>query len=88
MTALEHGKEIHEQITKSGFQSNIFVASALVHMYAKCGSIENACNVFDKMHKKDVVSWTAMIEAYAMHGSAREALELFKQMQSSGTKPN
>ena len=88
MTALECGKEIHEQITKSGFQSNIFVASALVHMYAKCGSIENARNVFDKMRKKDVVSWTAMIEAYAMHGSAREALELFKQMQSSGTKPN
>ncbi|XP_057864657.2 pentatricopeptide repeat-containing protein At4g02750 [Cryptomeria japonica] len=88
LTALERGKEIHEQINKSGFQSNVFVASALVHMYAKCGSIENARSVFDKMRQRDVVSWTAMIEAYAMHGSAREALELFKRMICSGTKPN
>eukprot|EP01018_Ginkgo_biloba_P001353 Gb_22629 [translate_table: standard] len=88
LTALEQGKEIHEEIISSQFESDVFVGSALVDMYAKCGSIENARDVFDKMHQRDVVSWTAMIEGYAMHGYGKEALKLFEQMQHSGTNPN
>jgi pentatricopeptide repeat protein len=88
LAALEKGKEIHEEITKSGLETDIFVASALVHMYAKCGSIDHARNVFDKMRKRDVVSWTAMIEGYAIHGCGKEALKLFEQMQHCGVKPN
>eukprot|EP01018_Ginkgo_biloba_P003212 Gb_06361 [translate_table: standard] len=86
--ALEQGMDIHEQIIKGGFQSNVFVENALVDMYAKCGSIENARNLFDKMLKRDTVSWNAMIGGYAMHGYAKEALSLFEQMQSSGISPN
>eukprot|EP01018_Ginkgo_biloba_P001352 Gb_05293 [translate_table: standard] len=88
LAALEQGKEIHEDIIKNGFQSDVFVGSALVDMYAKCGSIKNARDVFDKMHQRDVVSWTAMIDGYAMHGCAKEALNLFELMQHSGTNPN
>eukprot|EP01018_Ginkgo_biloba_P008638 Gb_28775 [translate_table: standard] len=88
LAALEHGKEIHEDIIKSGLDSDIFVGNALVDMYAKCGSIEEARNVFDKMPRQNVVSWTTMITGYAMHGCGKEALHLFEQMQHSGTKPN
>eukprot|EP01018_Ginkgo_biloba_P001220 Gb_33294 [translate_table: standard] len=88
LAALEQGKEIHEEIIKSGFQSDAAVGSALVDMYAKCGSIDNARSVFDKMHRRDVVSWTTIIEGYAMHGCGKEALKLFQQMQHSGVKPN
>eukprot|EP01018_Ginkgo_biloba_P001223 Gb_04402 [translate_table: standard] len=88
LAALEQGKEIHQEIIKFGFQYNLFVGSALIDMYAKCGSIERARDVFDKMHHRDVVSWTVMIEGYAMHGCGKEALELFEQMQHSGTNPN
>eukprot|EP01018_Ginkgo_biloba_P002100 Gb_06087 [translate_table: standard] len=82
------GMEIHEQLNRSGFQSNVFVGSALVDMYAKCGSIEKACNVFDKIHQPDVVSWNAMIAGYAMHGSGKEAIEIFEQMQHPGANPD
>eukprot|EP01018_Ginkgo_biloba_P001657 Gb_20195 [translate_table: standard] len=85
---LELGMEIHEEINRSGFQSDIFVQSALVDMYAKCGRIENACDLFEKMHQRNVVSWTAMIGGYAQNGRSGEALQLFQQMQLLGVKPN
>eukprot|EP01018_Ginkgo_biloba_P034643 Gb_30709 [translate_table: standard] len=88
LAALEHGKAIHEDIIKSGFQSDTFIGNALVDMYAKCGSIEIARNIFDKMPERDVVSWNAIIVGYAMHGRGKEALQLFKRMQLSGKKPN
>eukprot|EP01018_Ginkgo_biloba_P013153 Gb_16986 [translate_table: standard] len=86
--ALEQGMEIHEDIIKSGFVFDVFVENALVDMYAKCGSIDKARDVFDKMRQRSVISWTAMIAGYAMHGCGKEALKLFEQMQISGIKPN
>eukprot|EP01018_Ginkgo_biloba_P005616 Gb_23023 [translate_table: standard] len=88
LAALEQGTEIHEKIIRSGFQSYIFVANALVDMYAKCGSIENARHLFDKIPQRDVVSWNAIISGYAMHGCGKEAIELFEQMQHSCTNPD
>eukprot|EP01018_Ginkgo_biloba_P011194 Gb_27460 [translate_table: standard] len=88
LAALEQGVEIHEEIVKTGFQSDIFVMNALLDMYAKCGSIEKAHNLFDKIPKRNVVVWTTMIAGYAMHGCGKEALKLFEQMQLSGMKPN
>eukprot|EP01018_Ginkgo_biloba_P019015 Gb_21714 [translate_table: standard] len=88
LAALEHGKEVHENIIKSGFDSDIFVGNALVDMYAKCGSIENAWKMFDKMLKRDAVSWNTMIGGYAIHGCGKEALQLFEQMQHSDMKPD
>eukprot|EP01018_Ginkgo_biloba_P036923 Gb_03481 [translate_table: standard] len=88
LAALEFGKGVHEDIVRSGFQSDVFVGNGLVDMYAKCGSIEDARKVFDKMPSHNVVSWTAMIVGYAMHGSGEAALQLFEQMQCFGMKPN
>eukprot|EP01018_Ginkgo_biloba_P018660 Gb_14850 [translate_table: standard] len=88
LAVLKHGKEIHGHINRNGFQSDMFVGNALVDMYAKCGSIEDACHVFEKMPRRNVVSWTAMIAGCAMHGRGKEALQLFEQMQHSGAKPN
>eukprot|EP01018_Ginkgo_biloba_P034750 Gb_24815 [translate_table: standard] len=88
LAAMNEGKEIHEVIIKSGFQSNVFVGSALVDMYVKCGSIENARNVFDKVNQQDLVLWNAMIVGYAMHGCGKEALQFFEQMQHCGMNPD
>eukprot|EP01018_Ginkgo_biloba_P002462 Gb_38483 [translate_table: standard] len=88
LAALHEGKEVHENIIKSGLQSDICVGNALVDMYSKCGSIEDACKVFNKMPRLDVFSWTAMIVGYAMHGYGMEALQLFEQMQHTDTQPD
>eukprot|EP01018_Ginkgo_biloba_P002598 Gb_38504 [translate_table: standard] len=88
LATLERGMEIHEEIIKSGFQFDVFVGSALVDMYAKCGSIEKARDLFDRMHQRNAISWTAMIAGYAMHGCGKEALKLFEQMQHAGMSPD
>eukprot|EP01018_Ginkgo_biloba_P002748 Gb_11040 [translate_table: standard] len=88
LAALEHGMAIHKEIIRSGLQVDVSAANALLDMYAKCGSIEQARDLFDKMHQRDVISWTAMISGYAMHGYGKEALNLFEQMQDSGMNPN
>ena len=87
-TALECGKEIHAHIISARVQSQVRVGTALVNMYAKCGSIRDARLVFDEMGKRDVISWTAMIEGYSQHGHYEEAFEVFQQMQRAGLKPD
>eukprot|EP01018_Ginkgo_biloba_P026305 Gb_39298 [translate_table: standard] len=88
LAALEHGKEVHKDLIRNGFQFDILLGNALVDMYAKCGSIEDARKVFDEMHERVVVTWNSMIVGYAMHGFGEEALQVFQQMQYSGMKPN
>ncbi|XP_059067251.1 pentatricopeptide repeat-containing protein At2g03880, mitochondrial-like [Cryptomeria japonica] len=88
MEALEQGMDIHQSIKDRGISSNIVVASSLVDMYAKCGRIDKAHEVFDKMPQRDVVSWNAMIAGYAQNGFVEKALDTFKQMQLEGYAQN
>ncbi|XP_057842699.2 pentatricopeptide repeat-containing protein At2g13600 isoform X2 [Cryptomeria japonica] len=85
---LEQGMDFHQSILERGFLSDDVVANALVDMYAKCGNIYKAREVFEKIAQKNVVSWTAMISGYVQNGFCDKALETFKQMQSAGVKPN
>jgi len=84
VAALGEGRRVHEQIIQSGFESDAFVSSSLIDMYAKCGSMEDAQRVFNKMPVRNAVSWTAMLKGYAMHGQGKEALAHFKWMCEEG----
>eukprot|EP01018_Ginkgo_biloba_P001003 Gb_00360 [translate_table: standard] len=88
LAALEQSKGVHAHVIKRRLQSDTFVGNVLVDMYSKCGSIEDAVKVFDVMPKRNVISWTAMISAYAQHGCGKEALCIFDQMQEEGIKPD
>ncbi|PQM34276.1 pentatricopeptide repeat-containing protein [Prunus yedoensis var. nudiflora] len=57
-------------------------------MYVKCGCIDQAWQLFDKMLERDVISWSTMIAGLANHGKAREAIKLFQGMQRAKVKPN
>ncbi|XP_059069395.1 pentatricopeptide repeat-containing protein At3g24000, mitochondrial-like [Cryptomeria japonica] len=86
--ALEQGMGIHQNIMEGGLLSNIIVGNALIDMYAKCGIIDKARELFDRMSQRDVISWTAMVAGYAQNGFGEKALETFNQMQLAGVKPN
>ncbi|KAG5109758.1 hypothetical protein JHK82_038981 [Glycine max] len=88
--ALDLGKQIDEYASQRGFQHDIFVATALIDMYAKCGSLASAQRVFKEMPQKNEASWNAMISALASHGKAKEALSLFQCMsdEGGGARPN
>lgn len=64
----------------SGFEPTIFVTNCLIQMYIKCSNLDDAHNVFDKMPKRDVVSWNAMIFGYAGCGNMLVAQSLFEFM--------
>lgn len=88
LAGLHQGKCIHASIIRNGFDSDISVGTALLTMYAKCGSIELARRLFEKMRVRDVVSWSAMITGYGMHGYSEEAIMLFSDMKREGMKPD
>ncbi|XP_049408091.1 putative pentatricopeptide repeat-containing protein At3g23330 isoform X1 [Solanum stenotomum] len=88
LTTLHLGKQLHAYIMRVGFDQNMYIASSLVDMYAKCGKIMTARWIFDRMENHDSVSWTAIIMGYALNGHAREATILFENMQHDKIKPN
>ncbi|XP_024525225.1 pentatricopeptide repeat-containing protein At2g03380, mitochondrial-like isoform X2 [Selaginella moellendorffii] len=86
---LEAGKKIHEYVSSSGdFSSTIFIPNTLVDMYAKCGSLDEARQVFESIHSRTVVSWSALILGYAQSGQGEMAWDLYSRMQREGCAPN
>ena len=80
---------VHVECDSRGFlHSDISLATTLVDTYAKCGSIERARQVFDKLHVRDTISWTSLIVGYAENGKSEEAVECFEKMQSEGITPD
>ncbi|KAG2686634.1 hypothetical protein I3843_09G015700 [Carya illinoinensis] len=79
---------IHDYICRNKFSLDITLGTAMIDMYAKCGNVDSAKEIFDGMQEKNVVSWSAMIAAYGYHGQGRKALALFPMMLRSGISPN
>ncbi|KAJ3683183.1 hypothetical protein LUZ60_013410 [Juncus effusus] len=78
------GSLVHGLVRKTGFESNVFVCNALVAMYGRTGSLEEARKVFDEMLHKgidDVISWNSIVWTYSKNGFSRQALDLFAKMQ-------
>ncbi|BAF20869.1 Os07g0163900 [Oryza sativa Japonica Group] len=84
---LEHGKFVHNVVQRSGMPVCMNVGAALVDMYAKCGCVAVAREVFDGMRRRDVFAWNAMICGLAAHGLGRDAVELFERFISEGLSP-
>lgn len=83
LASLQLGMQMHREIISSGFQSDLVVANALVDMYAKCGRIETARKMFDKISEPDVISWTIMIAGYSKAGNLKESQKLFQKIPHS-----
>ncbi|KAH7299156.1 hypothetical protein KP509_25G075300 [Ceratopteris richardii] len=86
--SLCHGKIIHTLLLAGGCQEDVYVASALIHMYAVCCSIETACIEFRNLPAQNVVAWNALITAFIKDGRNQEALSTFNEMQLSKVQPN
>ncbi|XAR50808.1 hypothetical protein NMG60_11005249 [Bertholletia excelsa] len=86
--SLTMGKAIHGLIYRMQLYVNNYVASALIDMYSKCGSVVEARNIFDKIHVKNVVLWNAMIGCYGKHGMTDLLIQLFDRMQEEKIQGN
>ncbi|KAK9289371.1 hypothetical protein L1049_007526 [Liquidambar formosana] len=86
--ALHVGRWVHAFIEKQMISADLELSTALVNMYAKCGCIERAKEVFDAMPVKDTKAWSSMIVGLAIHGLAEDALKAFGRMEEAKVKPN
>ncbi|KAI3946988.1 hypothetical protein MKW98_003551 [Papaver atlanticum] len=86
--ALDKAEWVHILIKNLGFGNVLPINNALIDMYAKCGNLAEAKRVFDKMPKRNVISWTSMITGFGIHGNADSALRLFHQMKDEKIEPN
>ncbi|KAJ0985997.1 hypothetical protein J5N97_004353 [Dioscorea zingiberensis] len=86
--ALSLGQWVERYVMENGLELNVVLGTSLINMYARCGHVGKAREVFDMLKERNVVSWTAMIAAYGMHGHGCEATQLFHRMRSEGPLPN
>ncbi|KAM5562617.1 pentatricopeptide repeat-containing protein [Rosa sericea] len=88
VASLGQRKQIHGYISKLEHHSNTFILNSTVYMYAKCGHLGTAQEIFDRMIYRDVSSWNTIIMAYAIHGFGRRSTRLFSEMVDKGIQPN
>lgn len=88
VAAINLGKWIHDYMKEMTLEDDVSLSTALVDMYAKCGQLGVSREVFNSMPERDIVSWNVMISGYGIHGYAREAIEVFGEMEKMGVRPN
>lgn len=88
LVCLDRGKQIHGRAQKGWFVNNLFVQSALVDFYSKCGKVEDAFSVFNSMMKRDLVSWNSIIGGFAIQGFYDNAFLMFRLMLREGFLPD
>ncbi|XP_023732615.1 pentatricopeptide repeat-containing protein At5g66520 isoform X1 [Lactuca sativa] len=99
--ALKQGEWIHDYIKRNGIQIDPKLASTIIDMYCKCGSLEKALETFNELTKSksnsdsdsdsvsvSISSWNSMIGGFAMHGKGDSAIDLFKKMETESVSPD
>ncbi|KAG2592567.1 putative pentatricopeptide repeat-containing protein At3g11460, mitochondrial [Panicum virgatum] len=71
-----------------GFRTNVQLCNALINFHARCGSLPRAQKLFNEMPRRSIVSWTALITGYGIHGHGDVAVSLFERMVSEGIRPD
>ncbi|XP_049931708.1 pentatricopeptide repeat-containing protein At3g63370, chloroplastic [Nymphaea colorata] len=88
LSTMNRGKEIHGYLLRRGFTIEGATGNALVDMYSRCGTVDNAYKLFERIHDKDLVLWSSMISAFGMHGRGNAAILMFTRMQKSNVQPD
>ncbi|KAJ0780936.1 putative tetratricopeptide-like helical domain superfamily, DYW domain-containing protein [Helianthus annuus] len=86
--ALEEAKRVHEHVVRLKSCLDVRVWNKVLEMYAKCGSMEDAYKVFDKMSQRNLTSWDTMITWLAKNGHGEDAIDMFAEFKKIGLKPD
>lgn len=88
IAALKQGRQIHRNAIEKGYELDAFVSSTLINMYAKCGSLEDARRDFERLPRRSIVAWGALMSGYAQNGDYLSVLSYFQGMQQEGVEPD
>eukprot|EP00257_Ricinus_communis_P020522 XP_015579767.1 putative pentatricopeptide repeat-containing protein At5g52630 [Ricinus communis] len=86
--SVSEAQVIHAHIIKTGTHKDLAVMTSLVNVYAKCGAMGNARKIFDSLHRRNVVAWTALMTGYVQNSQPNIAIDVFQDMLESGTLPS
>ncbi|KAF0928546.1 hypothetical protein E2562_005992 [Oryza meyeriana var. granulata] len=83
---LRGGESIKDRAYEAGYKDDIFVCSSLLHLYAKWGAMGDAVKVFDRMPRRDRVTWSTMVAGFVSAGDPLEAIEMYRRMRVDGVQ--
>ncbi|KAL2935980.1 hypothetical protein RDABS01_019098 [Bienertia sinuspersici] len=86
--AFDQGNWIHVYMERNNVLETANISTALIDMYAKCGRIDYATRVFNRIPNRDVHNFTSMISGFSIHGLGKESMRVFSEMLAEGVKPN
>ncbi|GAB4860115.1 hypothetical protein Ancab_011593 [Ancistrocladus abbreviatus] len=84
---LDTGLQLHSPVVKLGLTSNVYICSALVHLYGECSQISSAQKIFDDMPERNAVTWSCLICGYLQAMRPEVATGLFLEMLRGGITP-
>ena len=84
VTAFVEGCQVHASAVRHGLDTNVFVGSSLINLYAKCGCISEAMRVFNLSCEKNIVMWNAMLNGFVRNELQEEAIQMFQYMRRFG----
>ncbi|XP_024522325.1 pentatricopeptide repeat-containing protein At2g33760-like isoform X2 [Selaginella moellendorffii] len=84
-SCVDGGNLLHRSIVAKDLEQHVSLWNCLVNMYVRCGDVQVAHAVFDRMQKRNMVSWAAMIAANAQHGHWVQAFRLFRMRGPTAT---
>ncbi|XP_027355998.1 pentatricopeptide repeat-containing protein At4g25270, chloroplastic [Abrus precatorius] len=90
LEAIHHGIRVHRLIPSSLLHRNVGISSKLLRLYASCGYMDEAHDLFDQMAKRDTSAfpWNSLISGYAQVGFYDDAIALYFQMVEEGVEPD
>ncbi|CAM0957858.1 unnamed protein product [Alopecurus aequalis] len=84
VTAFVEGRQVHASAVRHGLDTNVFVGSSLINLYAKCGCIGEAMRVLNLSCEKNIVMWNAMLNGFVRNELLEEAIQMFQYMRRLG----
>lgn len=88
LAAINEGIQIHSHVLKMNLENDLSIQNSLISFYAKCGNVIDAYKTFIDVVEPNVVSYNSIINGFAQNGFGKEALNMYKRMQSEGLEPN
>ncbi|KAL5560553.1 hypothetical protein UlMin_036764 [Ulmus minor] len=89
VSAPKLGGEVHAYVVKTKcYTKQLFIQSALIDMYCKCGNLKNGRRVFYQLMERNAICWTALMSGYISNGSLEQALRSIIWMQQEGLRPD
>ncbi|XP_077220761.1 putative pentatricopeptide repeat-containing protein At3g13770, mitochondrial [Tasmannia lanceolata] len=85
---LNFGKQVHTHVIKFIWPPSVYVSGALIDLYAKSASLDDASKVFDEMPNKNIVCANSLLSGYANAKLWVQGLQLFHRMRTLSMDPD